>query len=223
MKNLILQHYSGDIDPLARLSIENIEEYADLNWNDYKLLRGPVFNASLSPQCQKLAILDEQFDDYDNVVMLDADMFARTSKNIFDATGMGRHTKIQAKLLSRISYRYPDFANKDAPYWGGAVYKFDRKTRQKLRAVIPDIGKLIEMDRMLRDESIMHYLAWKAKIPVDDETYFSGDCGGEEWDRNSFDDPINGNIIHIRPKWTLTGPKATKLEIYRDLVKKCVI
>lgn len=223
MKNIILQHYTGKMDELSKLSVANIKNYANSIDAEHKLILGNVFNVNLSACSQKLIILDKQFDDYDTVVMLDTDMFARSNESIFDASGMGRHTVIQSELVEKISNRRPDLANKNAPYWGGAVYKFDKETRKKLREAMPDLLTLKDLDRMLKDESIMHYLAWKSNLSVTDETYFSGKCGGEEWDMNSFDKPLEANIIHIRPKWTLTGPKATKLEIYNDLVKKCVI
>ena len=221
--NLILQHYSGTTDELSKLSVENIKAYANSINAKHRLMLGNIFNPSLSACSQKLIMLDEQFDKYDIVVMLDTDMFARTTESVFDASGMGRHTVIQSELVEKISARRPDLANKNAPYWGGAVYKFDKETRKQLRSAMPDLLTLRQLDSMLKDESIMHYLAWKSNLLVTDQTYFSGKCGGEEWDMNSFDKPSEGNIIHVRPKWTLTGPKATKLEIYKDLKKKCVI
>lgn len=221
--NLILQHYTGRLDELAQLSVENIKSYAAKIGSEHKLILGNVFNRSLSACSQKVIMLDKQFDNYNTVVMLDTDMFARTDESIFEASGMGRHTVIQSELVEKISLRRSDLANKNAPYWGGAVYKFDKETRIQLRSAMPELFTLLELDRMLKDESIMHYLAWKSNLPITSETYFSGKCGGEEWDMNSFDKPLEGNIIHVRPKWTLTGPKATKMEIYKDLVKKCVI
>lgn len=221
--NLILQHYNGTPDELAKLSINNIAAYAQNIGADYDFITGKAFRSYLSDQSQKLFFLDERFDDYDTVVMLDCDMFARTDKSIFDVKGMGRHTQIQSELVVKIGERRPDLANKSAPYWGGAVYKFDRETRIQLRDAIPDKDTLGQLDRMLKDESIMHYLAWKSNLQVTDETYFNGECGGEEWDMNSFDKPEAAHIVHIRPKWTLQGPKTTKMIIYKDLVDKCVI
>lgn len=223
--NIILQHYNGKLDQLAQLSVESIKAYAGSIGAEYKLITGKPFRSSLSDQSQKVHLLSDEFDVYDSVVMVDCDIFTHQniSENIFEATGMGRHTQIQSELVEKISDRNPMLANKDAAYWGGAVYKFDRETRKQLREAMPPDMILIQLDRMLKDESIMHYLAWKANIPVTSDTYFSGKGNGEEWDMNSFDDLENGNFIHIRPKWTLHGPKATKMEIYKDLVDKCVI
>ena len=221
--NLILQHYNGTPDELAKLSIRNIAAYAQNIGSDWDFITGKPFRNYLSDQSQKLYFLDERFDDYDTVVMLDCDMFARTDKSIFDVKGMGRHTKIQNELRNKIATRNGRLANHAAPYWGGAVYKFDRETRMQLRDAIPDKDTLGQLDRMLKDESIMHYLAWRSNLPETDETYFNGECKGEEWDMNSFDQPEAAHIVHIRPKWTLQGPKTTKMIIYKDLVDKCII
>lgn len=223
--NLILQHYNGIPDELAKLSITNIAAYAEKIGADWDFITGKPFRPNLSDQSQKLFFLDERFDDYDTVVIMDCDMFTHrdNKENIFEANGMGRHTKIQYELREKIAIRNGLLANRNAPYWGGAVYKFDRETRIKLRSVIPTNEILSQLDRELKDESIMHYLAWRSGLPENEDTYFNGIGKGNEWDMNSFDDVSRAHIIHIRPKWTLQGPKCTKMEIYRDLVKKCVI
>ena len=226
--NLILQHYNGKLDELAQLSVASIKAYAEAIGADYKLITGKPFRQQLSDQSQKVHLINEKFDEYNNIVMVDCDVFTHRSisenpENIFEAKGMGRHTQIQSELVEKMALRNSTLANKNAPYWGGAVYKFSRETRIRLRRAIPDDIILMQLDRMLKDESIMHYLAWKANISVTSNTYFSGKGNGEEWDMNSFDDIDNANFIHIRPKWTLQGPKCTKMEIYRDLVEKCVI
>ena len=77
MKNILLQHWAGDMDELTRLSVSNISKYAKHCDAEYRLLEGMLFNPKLSPQCQKLFMLDPLFDEYDMVVMVDADMFTR--------------------------------------------------------------------------------------------------------------------------------------------------
>lgn len=223
--NLILQHYNGIPDELVKLSINNIAAYAKSIAVKHKLITGKPFRPQLSDQSQKLCFLMPQYDEYDNVVILDCDMFThRENKaNIFEARGMGRHTKIQSELREKIATRNGLLANHSAPYWGGAIYKFDRETRIRLRSAIPTDQILGQLDRQLKDESIMHYLAWKSGLPETENTYFNGIGKGNEWDMNSFDDVSRAYIIHVRPKWGLRGPKCTKMEIYRDLVEKCVI
>ena len=77
MKNIILQHWTGPLGELEKLSSENIKEYAKKCGADYELLRGSQVDVGLSSQSQKMCMLSEKYDDYDTVVMMDADMFFR--------------------------------------------------------------------------------------------------------------------------------------------------
>ena len=40
MKNLILQHFDGELRELDKLSMANIQEYADMVGADYRLITG---------------------------------------------------------------------------------------------------------------------------------------------------------------------------------------
>ena len=87
MKNIILQHWSGELSELAILSSKSISEYAKMVGADYELVLGDQFTSmDVRPELQKLLMLDERWDDYDNLVMVDADMFVRKgcSENIFE-------------------------------------------------------------------------------------------------------------------------------------------
>lgn len=223
--NIILQHYNGKLAGVAKDSVDNISAYAKSIGVEHKLITGKPWKGWLSDQSQKLCFLMPEYDEYDNVVMLDCDMFTHreNKSNIFEAKGMGRHTKIQSELREKIATRNGLLANHAAPYWGGAIYKFDRETRIRLRSAIPTDQILGQLDRQLKDESIMHYLAWKSGLPETEDTYFNGIGKGNEWDMNSFDDVSRAYIIHIRPKWTLQGPKTTKKEVLAKLVEQCVI
>ena len=78
MKNIILQHWSGELNELTKLSSKSISEYAEMVGADYELVLGDQFTSlSVRPELQKLLMLDERWDDYDNLVMVDADMFVR--------------------------------------------------------------------------------------------------------------------------------------------------
>ena len=72
----------GELEELSHGSLKN---YADFCGAEYQLVRGNVFNRGLNPICQKMIMLDEQWDDYDTVVMVDIDMIVRPGdrKNIF--------------------------------------------------------------------------------------------------------------------------------------------
>ena len=85
MRNIILQHFDGELRPLDYQSQWNIMDYADMIDADYKLIRGKPFRQNLTNACQKVHIIHEEFDEWDNVLMLDIDMFRprNMSVNVF--------------------------------------------------------------------------------------------------------------------------------------------
>ncbi len=223
IKNIVLQHWTGEMNELGTFSSANISKYAEMVDADYRLLRGDVFRSDLSPPMQKLHMLDEVFDEYDVVVMLDIDMFIRKGmdENIFgdNIQGVGLGGSLQNRLLKSMSLQKPAMANLNYPYWGGAVYKLDRQLRQKLRVHINENElPLFSGQGRYEDEGMMHRLATLAKIEK---------CclpGGKKWSHGSFEDGIeNAAIIHIRTKIAPQGPKRAKIVNYRELVDRGLI
>ena len=224
MKNIILQHWTGNMNDLGERSSANISKYAALLNADYRLLRGNVFRENLGAPCQKVYMLDKEFDEYDIVVMVDMDMFTRTNmtENVFtDVEGIGRHTTIQDKLVRALHRRFPHLGNPKYPYWGGSIYRLDRKTRQQLRKHIKDDEIINFSDtKNYVDEGIMHRLAVLAKLEITKKTYLPGN----HWNCGSFEKGVEtAALIHIRTKVTPQGPKRAKLENYRDLVQQGLI
>lgn len=221
--NIILQHWSGDLNEIAKRSVENISGYADKIGVEYRLLRGDLFRPGLTAPCQKLHMLSDEFDDYDMVVMLDADMFARRgmTENVFtDTGGIGRHTAIQEKLHRKLANA--GFGSLGHPYWGGAIYRLDRELRQKLRAKIDDVDLSNYNGAHFEDEGIMNLLAMKADVPITDGTYIDGN----HWDCGNFEDGVElCAMIHLRPKMFKDGRlvRATKESAYSDMVDRGLI
>ena len=226
MKNIILQHWSGGMIELTELSSTNIAKYAKKIGADYKLLRGDVFrpHLKLSAPCHKLHMLDKVFDEYDMVVMLDADMFTRKGmeENVFtDVVGIGRHTEVQDRLVRSLVNKFPKLGNLNYPFWGGSIYRLDLELRQQLRNYIRD-EEIINFSRNVsyyQDEGIMHRLAVLAEVAMEN-AYLPGN----HWNCGSFETGVeNSAIIHIRTKVAPNGPKKPKIENYRDLVKRGLI
>ena len=223
MKNIILQHWTGDLNELTNLSVANIEKYAEKVGADYEFVRGNAFREHLSPPCQKICMLNEKYDEYDNVVMLDPDMFTRNGMedNIFDEniTGIGKVTPIQERLLLGLRRRHGNLIDVNSPYWGGAVRKIDRRTRQLLRSHINEEElKRFSGQGRGEDEGIMHRLAALAKLP---KTQLPGE---NMWSCGSFEHNVStAALIHIRTKIGPKGPKRTKMENYRGLVEDGLI
>lgn len=221
MKNIILQHYTGDLGELEILSKKNMEEYADKLGAEYRLLSGNVFHPELTPPCQKLAMFDEQFDDYDTVVMVDIDMFTRKGMvdSIFSEKGIGVSTGFQRRLKWKNIRKMNGLLHWNSVYWGGAIWRLERDQRIALRKAMPKVN-LFKYNGKLEDEGIMHQLARHAGIR-------GQDCilpGGEKWAHGSYLPDIEKSaLIHIRPRTSRKGPRVRKIDVYRSLVEKGII
>ena len=198
MKNIILQHWeprepSKPMPMIVEKSIENISAYAERMGAEYRLLDGEPFQKGLREQCQKCAGINEEFDEYDVVVVLDTDKFMvkGCNKNIFEAKG-----------------------NLDYPIWSGACYVMPRDFRQLMRKQInPAMRRVFEMisPRSYVDEGMFHVMCHKAGFKLD--KYLD-----ERWDYSSYKaSPEKAWMLHIRHK-----PK-TRDENYLDLVDAGII
>lgn len=223
MKNIVLQHFTGKLRDLDKLSISNIKKYAEVIGAEYRFLSGQVFNEQLTPPCQKVYMLNEEFDSYDNVLMLDIDMFTPKgmNENIFDIPGIGIYEPVQKTLHKKIVRQYPELSCPKYPYWGGAIYKMDRQTRQKLRTGFTNDNTWLynyNKPYHFEDEGIFHTLAVKTKF-VTSQPYLD-----KKWCQCSFlPNPKNAGFIHIRTKIAPNGPKKTKIENYNHLVNMDVL
>lgn len=223
MNNIILQHFDGALRELDKLSIANIQSYAEMVGAEYHLITGKPFRKHLTSPCQKVYMIDEKWDEYDDVLMLDIDMFAPKGMNIniFEESGIGLYEVVQQRLHKQIAQIYPLNASQMYPYWGGAIYKMSRDMRVQLRsglggneAWMQNYNKLYHFE----DEGIMHTLAvnsnFKPKNPYLDK----------KWCQCSFlPNPEQAGFIHIRTKITPQGPKREKIENYQELVNKGIL
>lgn len=225
-KNIILQHFNGELRELDKLSMDNIKQYASSIGADYELVQGLPFRKHLTAPCQKAYCIDKHWDKYDNVLMLDIDVFIRKglTENIFKVPGHGVHGPTQTKLKQKLvaQKRITEFS----PYWGGSIYKFSKKERQDLRAVMPENDAWLNLYNKLynfEDEGILAELASKASFPI---MYLDF-----AWSQCSFlPNPEKAKMIHIRTKkpghpngsWE-NGGKRDKIENYRELLLMGII
>lgn len=218
-KNIILQHFDGELRELDKFSIENIKAYANLIGADYELITGKPFRKHLTSPCQKVYCIDKHWDNYETVLMLDIDVFIRKNLqiNIFEIQGNGIHGSTQVKLKEKLIKLGKIKLNN--PYWAGSIYKFNLDERQLLRSVMPtndDWMNVFNQPYYFEDEGILAQLAGNAKMK---ESYLDF-----SWNQCSFlPKPEKANMIHIRTKITPQGPKRLKIENYMDLVEKGVI
>lgn len=223
MKNLILQHFDGELRELDKLSMSNIQQYAELVGAEYKLITGSPFRGYLTAPCQKVHMLSEEFDEYDNVLMLDIDMFAPVGMNIniFEQRGVGLYEDVQKRLHRQLVEKYYPLGSLSAPYWGGAIYKMSRAMRQALRTGFKTNDSwMLKFNQPyhFEDEGIMHVLAYRAGF-LSDGMYLD-----KKWCQCSFlSNPEKAGFIHIRTKVTPQGPKREKIENYNALVEAGIL
>ena len=222
MGNIILQHYDGELGELEKLSVKNIEQYAWKRGAKYRLITGRPFDARLTPPCQKVQMLNEEFDGFDQVLMLDIDMFVPRGMevNIFEQQGVGLYNPIQKMLHTKIVKNYPLLASSSNPYWGGAIYKMDLELRKALRKELTDRAWMENFNQPyhFEDEGIMHVLATRANINPE------GAYLDPRWCYDNYlPDPAGAYMIHVRTKITPTGPKQEKIKNYYDLVEKGIL
>ena len=220
MNNIILQHFTGDLRPLDLLSIENMFQYSRRIDVGYIFLEGQKFRKHLTPPCQKVYMLDEEWDGYDNVLMLDIDMFTTKdlTENVFEVEpGIGLINSTSDRLVSELNSR--GRLPLGAVYWSGAFRKMSREVRQKLRAQIPSDDRWMDMYNApyrYEDEGIMAELYNKSGLRMDT-------CIDERWNQNSFSLLNKPGFIHIRTKVAPEGPKRLKMENYEQLKNDGII
>lgn len=229
--NIILQHFDGDLRQLDELSVKNIKQYAQMVGADYRLILGKPFLANdpdapknLTSPFGKCHMLEAEFDEYDQVLMLDIDMFAPKgmTENVFDLEGVGLYADTQIMLHNKIARQYPLIASTSAPYWGGAIYKMNKQLRRDLRfQLMGDKSWMRSYNEAyhFEDEGVMHTLAYKAGLKHDRKWYLD-----RKWCQCSFlPNPQNAGFIHIRTKVTPQGPKREKIVNYMDLVDQGIL
>ena len=224
MRNIILQHFDGSLRELDKLSMANIKDYAEMVGADYRLVKRKPFRKHLTAPCQKVYMLDEEWDEYDQVLMLDIDMFAPKgmTENVFELEGVGLYADTQQMLHRKIASQHPLFASLSVPYWGGAIYKFTKDMRQRLRRHLGGNESWMNsynVPYQFEDEGIIHTLAFFEGLKREDKYILD-----RKWCQCSFlPEPENAGFIHIRTKITPSGPKREKIENYKELVKKEIL
>ena len=220
MKNIILQHFDGELRELDKLSMENISAYAKYIDAEYELVEGTPLGENLTGPCQKAYCIDSHWDKYNNVLMIDIDVFIRKNltEDVFKVPGHGVHGDTQASLKRKLIAAGKIMDHN--PYWGGSIYKFSRTERELLRSAMPkDPGwmQVYSVPYRFEDEGILAELAGKVNFP---SVYLDF-----KWNQCSFlPNPQDANMIHIRTKkpGVLTGTwedgsKRPKIENYYEL------
>lgn len=197
--------------------------YAKSIGAEYAQLRGPVFDARLTPPCQKLAMLDADLDEYDRVCMVDADVFPRAGlrANVFELHGIGIP---HPEAFRRVHRNLPDLTNPAAPFWGGAIYLLDRDTRTRLREGYNyNEATWFNCRGNGEDEGIMHRLAHIAGYRTHPNLPSPPLYFGPMWARSSYEpDVADAFLIHIRHH-DGKGNRVDKMDELRRLQRAGII
>ena len=167
-KNLILQHWNGDLPKWARIATLTVSDYADRIDADYELVRGMPMGDIHGPHTQKLVYLKDKYDCYEQTLMLDMDIVAtKESANVFDIPYVGVLHDRAMKGASRTPGAAPTLFKLGKPVFFGNFIKLSVADRVKLRKVWDEeesfIGESV-IDHYSGDEIVLHYLIWKSKI-----------------------------------------------------------
>lgn len=223
MKRIILQHWDGEPSEVERASWTNIAAYASRIGADYAVLTGKPMGERAFPHMHKLYLFDAVYDDFETVVMMDSDMFARTNApSIFDAPGIGVCGPLQKTIRKQVRKRRAElFDDKaEADYYGGAVYKFDRAERVRFRThLTASVIRAFDSYEVGCDEGVVHYLATLTR------TSGRGLPNGETWACSSFDpDVASAKLIHIRRRIAAgKEERQPKVQALQGLVKAGVL
>lgn len=212
MKNLLIQNWHcPDLPEIALASIRNIRTYATRIGAAHRVLSGTQFHPEVSTMCQQLLLLNEEFDEWDNVAHIDCDMFAvkGLTEDLFAVPGHGFH---QEQAHARVCRALPKLTSTSGGFYGGCLYKFNREERRRLRAVV-NIKDLLQFDckHHGHDEGMLHRLCLLANLPA---SYFPDLwCYGNYWPQ-----PERAKIVHVRCR-----PSPDKMTNLRALQAKGIL
>lgn len=168
MKNIILQHWAGERPSWSFAAEKTVRKYSEKLNCEYELFFNYPLGKELGANAQKLHMLDEKYDEYDQVLMLDMDTIAtRQYANVFDRPEIGvLHDRAMiGPHRSRTPNAGIELYTQGLHVFFGNFIKLKRDYRQKLREYmdIPLFASKIT-DHYCADEIILHYLLTKSNI-----------------------------------------------------------
>ena len=170
--DLIVQHWDGRLPKWGAVARDSMEKYAEAIGADYRMTSGTPFGNKIGPYFQKLHMLSEEFDGYNNVLLLDMDTVATgVNEDVFNAPGIGVLHDRAMKGASRTPAGSPGLYRKGLPVFFGNFIKLDRESRIALRQHL-DIPLFEEeiIDPYAGDEIGWHYLLYQSGI-LDGKSY----------------------------------------------------
>lgn len=171
MTNIILQHWAGTKPDWAIVAEKTIRKYADKIGADYELFTDYPVGKEHGANSQKLHFLNEKYDKYEQVLMLDMDIIAtKVCENVFERPEIGvLHDRAMmgpyATKISRTPASAPNLYKQGSHVFFGNFIKMNSEQRIKLREHLNwNLFEKEVTDHYSGDEIIMHYLLHKSKI-----------------------------------------------------------
>jgi hypothetical protein len=175
MDNIILQHFDGKLPDWAKVAKKTVERYALEIGVDYEHVVGTPCGKEQGPYTQKMHMLNEKYDDYDQVLMLDMDVAAtKTYENIFDIPQIGVLHDRAMKSASNVKNRWENnkLYKQGHHVFFGSVIKLTKDMRKELRKFInwSYFNECINYNYG-SDELVLHYLFWNTGL-LKDKSYY---------------------------------------------------
>ena len=166
--NIILQHYDGPLPDWAIIARDTVKNYAEKIGVEYGLVTGNPMGKVHGAHTQKLVYIQEKYDKYDQVLMLDMDIVATNNyRNVFDIPRIGVLHDRAMQGTSKTPGAAPKLYKKGAPCFFGNFIKLNKEQRVALREVWNRDEKFIAdsvIDHYSGDEIVLHYLFHQSGI-----------------------------------------------------------
>lgn len=182
-------------------------------------LREMFSQKNIHPPLQKLIMFDKMYDSYDQVLMIDSDMFFTQrgmEHNLFEVSEIGLHDHITDKIFSKLKRKQSMYAHDGYPYWGGAIWNWNQSPVRKTFAneLFKSFHLLDLFNETFHDEGVIHNLAYRTGY--ENQSYLPSEyCHG-----SYFENVTDGYLIHIRAKREYDGQRVPKIEILHELKQK---
>lgn len=235
--NIILQHWNGIMPDWAICAEKSMKRYAQKTGAEYKLVRGTPMGKDLFNTPQKLCMINEEYDDYDQVCMIDMDTLAtNVYESFWNRPEIGvLHRRAMRSKTERTSKAAPALYTHGGWTFFGNWIKLNREQRKELRKhwnqklFVESI-----VDAHPGDEIIMHYLINKSGIldgkKITDVCMRNAGESWEDihhrdfdrWDRKFCNQPEDSvkdaSIIHF-----CAGRKKNMTTVYNTIFKDIIL
>lgn len=167
--NIILQHYDGQLPTWGLFARDTMIKYARCINAEYELVSGNPIGKEHGPYAQKMIMLDEKYDKYDQVLMLDMDIAAtNVCEDVFKIPQIGvLHSRaMMSATKSKNGWETSSLYKQGSHLFFGNFIKLYKDMRVELRKHLdwPKFNLSIGVNRYGSDELILHYLFWNSSV-----------------------------------------------------------